>query len=165
MQPFTTSRSALAALVTAALFAAATAAQAPQGLARAEASPEPAPLRSFPAPANLQALPKGLSGEQVHQVMEEWADSLGVRCSACHSEETETAGLDGRPRLNFADDSKPMKAAARLMYRMTGEINGGYIAKIEGSGMPVTCGTCHRGQVSPEPFTIVPVGEQELQTK
>ena len=40
------------------------------------------------------------------------------------------------------------------MYTMTEEINSNYIAKVEGSGMPVTCGTCHRGQVSPEPFTI-----------
>ena len=44
------------------------------------------------------------------------------------------------------------------MYTMTEEINSHYIAKVEGSGMPVTCGTCHRGQVSPEPFTVQPAG-------
>jgi len=27
-----------------------------------------------------------------------------------------------------------------------------YIANIESSGDPVTCGTCHRGSLSPEPF-------------
>jgi hypothetical protein len=52
-----------------------------------------------------------------------------------------------------------MKAIARLMYTMTDEINANYIAKVKGSGMPVTCGTCHRGQVSPEPFTIEPLIE------
>ena len=51
-----------------------------------------------------------------------------------------------------------MKAVARLMYTMTEEINSNYIAKVEGSGMPVTCGTCHRGHVSPEPFTVQPAG-------
>lgn len=104
--------------------------------------------------------------------MRGWAGSLGVRCNACHTEETETAGLDGRPRFNFADDSKPMKSVARLMYRMTDEINGSYIAKIEGSGMPVTCGTCHRGHINPDPYTIPtpavpvsPVGEAGPQSK
>jgi hypothetical protein len=48
---------------------------------------------------------------------------LGARCDSCHAEDPKMAAPDGHPRLKFADDSKPMKAAARLMYRMTEEIN------------------------------------------
>jgi len=35
------------------------------------------------------------------------------------------------------------------MYTMTEDINQRYIARIDGSGMPVTCGTCHHGHVGP----------------
>ncbi len=51
-----------------------------------------------------------------------------------------------------------MKAAARLMYTMTEEINNNYIAKVKGSEASVTCGTCHRGAVNPEAFIVKPAG-------
>jgi len=108
----------------------------------------------------VKVLPQNLTGEQVHDIMEQWAHSLGVRCDSCHTEDLDAVGPDGRPRLKFADDSKPMKAIARLMYTMTDEINANYIAKFKGSGVSVTCGTCHRGQVSPEPFHIEPLVER-----
>lgn len=120
--------------------------------ARGSAGNPPSPSRTFRAPRNLKALPRNLSGQQVNAIMEEWARSLGVRCDACHVEATETTVADDDSNLNFADDSKPMKIIARAMYGMTEEINSTHIAKIEGSGMPVTCGTCHRGHISPEPF-------------
>ncbi len=40
------------------------------------------------------------------------------------------------------------------MYQMTEEINTKYVAPIEGSGVPVICGTFHRGHLGPEPFII-----------
>jgi hypothetical protein len=92
----------------------------------------------------------------VNDVMKEWSFSLGVRCDACHAEATEIIAADDDSNLNYADDSKQMKIIARNMYRMTEEINSIHIAKIEGSGMPVTCGTCHRGHISPEPFVAAP---------
>jgi hypothetical protein len=54
--------------------------------------------------------------------------------------------------LKFADDSKPEKATARLMYRMVNDINGNYIEKVDNSGVPVSCGTCHRGHLDPPIF-------------
>jgi hypothetical protein len=128
-----------------------TAAQTPEGTR----SPNGIALAlsgSFSAPKNLKVLPMDFSGEQVNDIMEEWSRSLGVRCDACHTEATETIVADDDSNLNFADDSKPMKVIARNMYGMTEEINSMHIAKIEGSGIPVTCGTCHRGHISPEPF-------------
>ncbi len=128
-----------------------TSAQVPEGEKAAAGNPPLLP-RTFRAPRNLKALPKNLSGRQVNSIMEEWSRSLGVRCDACHAEATETLVADDDSNLNFADDSKPLKVLARNMYEMTEEINSIHIAKIEGSGMPVTCGTCHRGHISPEPF-------------
>ncbi len=159
MKPSSKPRSAkLAALLCTALVVVATAAQAPQGTQGAAAIATPSPLRTFPPPANLKVLPKDLTGRQVHEVMEEWAGSLGVRCDSCHAKNSESTEPGAQPGLDFADDSKPMKAVARLMYTMTDGINSNYIAKVEGSGMPVTCGTCHRGHVSPEPYTVQPAG-------
>lgn len=121
--------------------------------------PAPQHPRSFPAPTNLQVLPKNLTGQQVHEIMHSWEAALGGSCGTCHTANPNDIGPNGRPRLNFADDSKPEKATARLMYRMTEEINTNYVAKVQNSGVPVTCGTCHRGHLGPEPFVAPPEHE------
>jgi hypothetical protein len=142
---------AAAVLLTSVAFIGGTAAQAPEGT-RGSASNPPPLSHTFRVPKNLKVLPKDLSGQQVNDLMEEWVRSLGVRCDSCHAEATETTVADDDSNLNFADDSKAMKIIARSMYKMTEEINSIHIAKIEGSGIRVTCGTCHRGHVCPEPF-------------
>jgi cytochrome c551/c552 len=115
------------------------------------------PMRSFPAPTNLQVLPKNLTGQQVHQIMEGFAGALGVHCGFCHAVDPSKVGPNGRPMLNFADDSKDDKKIARIMISMTQQINGDYISKStaldpDAMGMKVTCGTCHRGHEMPEDF-------------
>ncbi len=150
---------AVAALLTAAFIvvtmdAQAPAGLAPQGLQSTAGNPPPSPPRTYPSPTNLKVLPKDLTGQQVHNIMVEWEGSLGVQCDSCHAKDPDDIGQDGHPKLDFADDSKPMKSVARTMYTMTEEINDKYVAKIEGSGVPVTCGTCHRGRMGPEPFVI-----------
>jgi ABC-type amino acid transport substrate-binding protein len=160
LQSLSKSRSAVAVtLLATASFAATAVARAPQRSQSSTTGTPLAPPRTFPAPTNLKVLPQNLTGKQVHDIMEQWAHSLGVRCNSCHTEDLDAVGPDGRPRLKFADDSKPMKASARFMYTMTDEINANYIAKVKGFDMPVTCGTCHRGQVKPEPFPIEPLIE------
>ncbi len=111
-----------------------------------------APPHSHPAPTNLKVLPRNLTGEQVHEIMEQWEGELGTGCKTCHAVDPKNLGPNGKPRLNFADDSKKEKQTARKMYEMTEGINAKYIAKIDSSGAPVTCGTCHRGHLGPEPF-------------
>lgn len=106
----------------------------------------------FPAPTNLQVLPKTMTSQQVHDLMEEWSRDLGAQCDACHTIDHNRMGPDGRPVLNFADDSKEMKSVSRTMYTMTEQINTDYIAKVHGSGVPVSCGMCHRGEVGAEPY-------------
>jgi cytochrome c553 len=143
------------ALLTAAVFAVTTVAQTPQtppppaAAGQAEHHDHP-----HTPPTNLQVLPKNLTGDQVHEIMETWEAYLGVHCSTCHAADPKNIGPNGRPRLNYADDSKQEKASARLMFKMTEDINVNYVSKIPSSEVPVTCGTCHRGHFGPEPFVI-----------
>jgi len=149
LKPSSLSLPAAVALLTAAVFAITTVAQAPQA-----APPQQPPPRNFPAPTNLKVLPKNLTGQQVRDIMEIWEGSLGAHCSTCHTADPKDIGPNGRPRLNFADDSKEEKSTARLMYQMTEDINKNYVSKVPSSDVPVTCGTCHRGHLGPEPYKI-----------
>jgi cytochrome c2 len=140
---------ATAALVLAtAIAAVSSAAQAP--------APAPHVHPPNPAPTNLKVLPKDLTGDQVHEIMHKWEAMLGAECSTCHAADPKNIGPNGKPRLNFADDSKKEKQTARLMVKMTEDINKNYVSMIEGSGVAVGCGTCHRGHVTPEPYTPKP---------
>lgn len=132
----------------------ATGAQAGQALQSSTSAASDGSQVVFPKPTNLRVLPKEMTGREVRDLMKQWSGALGARCDACHTADSQSPEADGRPRLNFADDSKPMKTISRLMYSMTEEINANYISKVDGSGMPVTCGSCHRGAVTPEPFEI-----------
>jgi hypothetical protein len=119
----------------------------------------PPPPHQHPAPSNLKVLPRSLSGEQVHEIMQTWSGELGTRCKTCHAADPKRMGPDGKPALNYADDSKEEKQTARKMVKMVEEINANYISKIDSSGAPVTCGTCHRGHFGPEPFAAPPPAE------
>ena len=143
-------QTSLVMLVSCAMFAIVTGAQSPQSASGGV--PAAVSVRTYPAPTNLKALPKTMTGEQVHEVMEQWESQLGVHCNTCHAADPNNLAPNGRPRLNYADDSKPEKATARLMFSMTEDINKSYVSKVEGSGIPVTCGTCHRGHFGPVPF-------------
>ena len=147
---------AVVALLMPLAFAGRMATQAP-GSPKAEGGTAP---HGFPAPTNLKVLPKEMNGQQVHDLMEQWKAGLGVDCDSCHAADPGKMTPDGRPLLNFADDSKPMKKAARIMYGMTEEINVKYVSQVDGLGVAVTCGTCHRGHMSPDPFVIPPEAGQ-----
>ena len=88
--------------------------------------------------------------------MHKWEADLGTNCGHCHAPDPNNIGPNGKPRLNFADDSKKAKQTARLMYKMNEDINTNYVSMVENSGAPVTCGTCHRGHEAPEPFVAPP---------
>jgi Photosynthetic reaction centre cytochrome C subunit len=147
---------AAVALMTAALAVAQTV-QTPPPPQQAGGAP-PAP-RTFPAPTNLKVLPKNLTGQQVHDIMEGWEAALGAHCNTCHTPDPNNIGPNGRPRLNFADDTKPEKSTARMMFKMVDDINTNYVSKVDNSGVAVTCGTCHRGHIGPEPFVAPPEEE------
>lgn len=127
--------------------------------------------RHIPPPKNLQVLPKDLTGEQVHHIMEGWAQSLGTHCDTCHAPDPKAVVAAGhRPRLDFPLDIKPDKSTARLMYKMVQDINTNYIAMVKDSGdnaeaqsseeahadEKVSCATCHRGHLKPPTFVPPP---------
>ena len=143
-----------------AAFAVATFAQGPQ---KEPPAGNPPQHHEEPAPTNLKVLPKTMTGEQVHQVMHGWAAALGTECGTCHAADPNHKMPNGRPALNFASDEKPEKNTARLMYRMTQDINKNYVSMVEnesGGGVPVSCGTCHRGHLEPPVFSP-PKGEHD----
>ena len=120
-----------------------------------------------PAPTNLKVLPKTLTGDQVMDIMHGWEKQLGAECNTCHAVDPNKKRPDGRPALNFPSDSKPEKETARLMLKMTGEINKNYTSMVESkqnneaSAKEVTCGTCHRGNFDPPSYVPPPEPEHE----
>lgn len=90
-----------------------------------------------------------------------------MECDSCHTVDPNRKMPNGRPALNFADDSKPEKETARLMVKMTGEINKNYTSMVESthnkdeSAKVVSCGTCHQGHFDPPAFIPPPEHEHE----
>lgn len=121
-------------------------------------------LPHYPAPTNLKVLPNNLNGAQVRAIMHQWEDELGAECSACHARDPKNLGPNGRPQFDYADDSKAEKLRARLMYTMVDDINTNYIGRIESSGLPVSCGTCHQGNLKPEPMGESEGGRHTIQS-
>ena len=101
---------------------------------------------------NLQVLPKDVSRAQLVQTMREFAGALGVRCSHCHKN-TQPEDLK---TFDFASDDKEAKKIARVMMRMTGEINTRLLPEIGRTPVAaVQCITCHHGLVKPEQLVDV----------
>ena len=144
-----------------ALFAVSAISQAPQ------TAPGAHPHFTPPPPTNLKILPKTLTGEQVMEIMHGWRQQLGVECNTCHTVDPTKKMPNGRPAMNFPDDSKPEKETARLMVKMTMEINKTYTSMVESkqnneaSAKQVTCGTCHRGKFDPPAYVPPPDHEHE----
>ncbi|HEY0760653.1 MAG TPA: c-type cytochrome [Acidisarcina sp.] len=123
---------------------------APQG------APPPRAHGPMPRPTNLQILPKDISGPELIRIMHTFEAQVGVECEFCHATDPATH------RLNFASDAKPEKNTARVMMRMTRDINEKYLTQIvdpdhaDHPAPPVSCGTCHRGQSMPAAFAAPP---------
>lgn len=109
----------------------------------------PATPQDEPKFNNLKVLPKNITDEQLHAVMDNWAHSLKVKCSFCHQFNAETKKMD------WASDAKSEKQIARSMFKMTADINKKYFgAAKDSTGMvvatAVNCYTCHKGNAHPE---------------
>ena len=97
---------------------------------------------------NLQVLPPNISADQLIAMMEHFERSLGVHCDNCHVRVADTG--DRRKDFDFRSDVKPEKSAARVMIRMTEDVNKNYVAKIPEMYTTVSCWTCHRGNTQPD---------------
>jgi hypothetical protein len=95
---------------------------------------------------NLKVLPKDISGNDLHEVMNGWSQALGVRCDFCH--EMKTPG-DFRS-IDWPSDKIGHKEVARRMYTMMTGLNATTLPKAAGEpDAAVSCVTCHRGLPTP----------------
>ena len=119
-------------------------------------APQHRPHRPHPKPVNLQVLPKDLTGDQVVDIMRKFSGDLGVECDYCHARNPHPTPTTGH--LDFASDANPVKDRARLMLRMSMDINQNFIAQLQNppATNKVTCGTCHRGAAKPTVFVPPP---------
>jgi hypothetical protein len=97
---------------------------------------------------NLQVLPKDAPARVVVGTMKGFANNLGVRCQFCH------VGKEGLPleEFDFVSDDIPQKKTARIMMRLTDDINkqlDAAVPRAAGVEARVTCITCHRGKSTP----------------
>ena len=114
------------------------------GIATRLPAQEPDPV----VPNNLQVLSKDITSRDIGTLMKRYAEELGVNCSYCHVENSQTQKLD------YASDENPTKQTARLMIRMLTDINTRYLSQLGDRryAVPITCGNCHQGQSNPPPF-------------
>ena len=163
-----------ACLVTACVFSTVHAAQQPQGqqgpptgMQGGQGGPGGGMRTPPPPPTNLKVLPKDLTGQQVRDVMRKWESDTGAECEECHTADPVKKQPNGRPMMNYADDSKPEKQIARLMFTMTEGLKADQLKKAAAlntaADAPVpaefTCGSCHRGKLNPEAF-VAPKRQQ-----
>ncbi|GAC1627994.1 MAG: hypothetical protein NVS9B13_25490 [Candidatus Acidiferrum sp.] len=102
-------------------------------------APKLAPKLAEEQYKNIQAL-KGIPADQLIPSMQFISTSLGVDCEYCH--------VHGSMEK---DDKKP-KLAARKMILMMLAINKNHF---DGE-REVTCNTCHRGAIAPQPTPLIP---------
>lgn len=103
---------------------------------------------------NLDVLPKDIAQGELIGTMRGFAGGLQVRCEHCH------VGEPGQPlsSFDFAADDKEPKRVARVMMRMTREINARLAADLgrDPAGLvEVRCITCHRGATRPRQIADV----------
>jgi photosynthetic reaction center cytochrome c subunit len=122
----------------------------PQSLGKTVAAnkvPKPLPPAAPGPPGvykNVQVLTNISAGEfgRTMTAMSSWVAGNAGNCAYCHN------------TANFAADSYPngkaiyTKLVARMMLRMTRNVNAEYTRHVGGTG--VTCYTCHRGQPLPQ---------------
>ena len=97
---------------------------------------------------NLKVLPKETSIADIYKLMADMQKDLGVRCGFCHEEDPDSK------RIDYVSDENPRKETARFMMRMTNDINEKYLGKLGDRqyAPPITCGSCHLGQMHPPPY-------------
>jgi len=95
---------------------------------------------------NLKVLPKDIGKRELIDVMRGFTDALGQRCSYCHVNNGTTF-----QDFDFASDEKEHKDVARVMMKMTHEINGTFLPQTHlENPVEVRCVTCHHGVNEPE---------------
>src|SRR5690242_12180011 len=105
-------------------------------------APSPEPQTAEQAFKNISAL-TGTPAAQLNQAMHLMNAALNVTCEHCH--------IEGE----FDKDTKAPKLMARMMIRMTRDLN----ERQFGGAQVITCFTCHQGNRTPVGAPRVPVPE------
>ena len=129
---------------------------------RGGAAPPAAPPAAH---QNLQVLAKDIPQPELAQLMQGFAQSLGVQCAYCHAaapppEGGRGGGGFGRGRggpaaLDFPSDSLPTKKKAREMMLLVRDLNAkipAAVGKTAETAARVQCTTCHGGIAIPRPL-------------
>ena len=137
----------------------------------------------MPPPSNLQVFPKNISTAELIEDMDAIAEALGVGCGFCHVTPAAppggapggappaggapggappAAGGPGGAAQTFALDDKPEKKTARVMLKMTNDLNARIISELtpilgtQATDLTkVQCATCHRGVAKPEQISHI----------
>lgn len=96
---------------------------------------------------NLKVLPKDITKDQLDKVMHNFTEGLSVNCEFCHVRNEDTH------KMQFDLDRKTAKSKARIMLKMTMDINKKYLSQLSEFSdhiEKVECITCHRGNKEPK---------------
>ncbi len=101
---------------------------------------------------NLKVLPQNISKDSLDHLMNNYSVSLGVNCTHCHAPSQEDP-----TKLDFSSDEKIEKEIARVMIKMTNDLNDTIFKPHFPDPKPVqvsviNCVMCHRGTVNPEKY-------------
>ncbi len=101
---------------------------------------------------NLKVLPQDISKDSLDHLMNNYAVSLGVNCTHCHA-----PSKTDPTKLDFPSDVKIEKEIARVMIKMTNDLNDTIFKPHFPDPKPkqvsvVNCVMCHRGTVNPEKY-------------
>jgi tetratricopeptide (TPR) repeat protein len=107
---------------------------------------------------NLKVFPEDTGKRELVGAMRSFSSALGVRCNYCHVGENPNS-LEG---YDFASDEKEEKKVARVMMKMTHEINSNLLPETGRESLTrVRCVTCHRGIDKPESLDHILMGVAE----
>ncbi len=101
---------------------------------------------------NLKVLPQDISKDSLDYLMNNYSLSLGVKCTHCHA-----ISKEDPTKLDFPSDVKIEKEIARVMIKMTNDLNDTIFKPHFPDPKPkqvsvVNCVMCHRGTVNPEKY-------------
>jgi hypothetical protein len=125
------------------------------GCTTAQTATTPAPAAAVKSEfRNLQVFPRDIPRDQLIAAMRGFTRSLGVRCNHCHV----VTATEPKEVLDFPADMKTEKQVARVMLRMTSELNQTWMNRVQVAeghtpkpdSQRVSCWTCHRGKAEPE---------------
>jgi len=97
---------------------------------------------------NLKVLPKDIGKRELMDIMKNFSNALGVRCTHCHVEKTP----GDHNTIDWASDALEPKKVTRGMMAMVGSINKELLRAAGERSADVRCMTCHRGL--PDPATL-----------